>query len=135
MTTAEGTPVGTEHQIVEAFSLGGTLATIGTDVKHLVTGVHKLELALQGAVDDVGTLKTNDARQDEQLKTLFAWKREVETAPAPEYATKADFNELRAEVSNSRLSWPKLLAGAGTLIAGAALLLGYANARGAFSGS
>lgn len=136
MTMTEGTPVGAENQIVEAFSLGSTLATIGTDVRHLVTGVNELKTSLKGAVDEIGTLKTNDARQDEQIRTLFAWKRELEERPQPDYVSRADFEQLRQDIQSSRLTWPKLIAGlaalGGVLIAAGSLLLAVAENLGVF---
>ena len=122
-----------EQAVVEAFGLGTALATIGSDVKPVVAGVAEIKGTLQGAVTDIQGLKTNDARQDEQIKTLFSWKQSVETAPQPEYATRADFEALRSEVVGSRLSWPKLLTGAAAIIGGLALLLNWAAALGAFS--
>ena len=122
-----------DQAVVEAFGLGTALATIGSDVKHVVAGVAEIKGTLAGAVTDINGLKTNDARQDEQIKTLFAWKNSVESATPPEYATKADFDLLRNEVAGTRLSWPKLLTGAGALIAGAALLLNWAAQLGAFT--
>jgi len=137
MTMTEGQPVGAEQQIVEAFSLGSTLATIGTDVRHLVSGVEELKGSLRGAVDEIGRLKGDSIRHDEQLKTLFNWKREVETATEPEYVTKVDFEQLRSDIQGSRLTWPKLIAGlaalGGVLIAAGSLLLAVAENLGVFS--
>lgn len=130
--TTEGQPVGAEKQISEAFSLGTTLATIGADVRHLVGGVDELKGTLGTAVTDIGRLTTNDARQDEQLKTLFAWKRDIESTPEPDYVTRDDFDQLRNDIQSSRLTWPKLFTGIAALAGAAAVLLAFAESLGAF---
>lgn len=131
MSAIEGQPVTSDQQVAEAFGLGTALATIGSDVRHLVTGVTELKTTLGGAVGDINKLKTDSARHDEQIKTLFLWRDGV-----PTYATKDDFDSLRTEMIASRLTWPKLLAGVaalgGVAVGGCAVIVTIASNLGVF---
>lgn len=121
-----------EQQVIEAFGLGSALATIGADVKHLVTSFAEIKTSLGGAITDIGNLKTNDARQDEQIRVLMAWQAAHDAAPRPDYITKDDFNALRAEVAGGRLTWPKLFAGLGGIAGIISVTIAWLNAAGAF---
>lgn len=120
----------------EAYGLGATLATISTTLRFVSGTVTKMDNSLDGALRELGMMRVDVGRHDEQIRTLFAWKLAQEGTVTPDYATKTDVSELRTELAGNRLTWPKLLAGfsalGGVAIAGCALLLTVANNLGLF---
>lgn len=119
-------PLTTATELAEAFGLGGTLGEIKTVLGFVQKTVEKTDGTVSEMSADVSALKVEQGRQGEQLRTAFqriaAVEKDVEGLQSAEPAdtpSRAEFVELKTEVAQGRLSWPKV----GTLIAGLAAIV------------
>lgn len=108
----------TTVELAEAFGLGSALAKIDTTLDFVRTTVEKTDSTVTDMSTDVSMLKVEQGRQGEQIRTAF---QRIEAAEAKLGAgtavSRGEFDELKTEVRGARLSWPKLLAGAGGIAA------------------
>jgi hypothetical protein len=125
----DGTQMSKEQ--IEAFGLGQSLGEIKTVLQGVRTDVTEVKGTTAGMAGDLTQIKITLAEHSTRIQSHDEDIRDLKAAPNT-YATKAEHEQLRAEVVSSRLSWPKLLTGAGVIIAGAALLLNWAAQLGAF---
>ena len=126
----DGTQMSKEQ--IEAFGLGKTLGEMSVSLGHIGKDVAEVKQTTNAMSGDLTQIKITLGEHGTMLTSHDRDIAELKAAPST-YATKAEHEQLRLEVAGSRLTWPKLLAGVGAVIAGAALLLNWAAQLGAFT--
>jgi len=118
-------PVTSTADLTEAFSLGSNLAEIKTTLGFVRQTVEKTDGTVTDMSSRLGAVEVEQGKQGEQIRTAFQRIEAVEQRPAataPDAVTRAEFEEVRNEVKSGRLSWPKLLTGAGGIVATLAII-------------
>jgi len=96
----------TDAELSEAFKLGGVLARVEERILGVAKTADRIDTTVTGMSERLGVVENTLGQQDVRLAA-------VEARPT---VTREELNEIRTEMRASRLTWPKLLAGAGAVV-------------------
>jgi hypothetical protein len=116
-----GAPMPITEQLAEAFQLGSVLAEIRTSLLGVNKTVDKIESTVVEQGKSFTTMQLTQAQQGAIIAGLVPRVEKLEASPHDhsDLATKAELGEVKQEVANARLTWPKV----GLLVTGAGGLL------------
>lgn len=98
----------TVAELSEVFQLGGTLARIETTLGHVAATGEKTNTAVGGMQEALGIVQVTLGQHSTILANVVPRVDKLEAAPSPDHVTRAEHEELKAEVKAGRLSWPKV---------------------------